>query len=327
MIDKSKPLNLGEIFNVTIKLIGKTFTRNIIIAAVFLIPAGIVFSYGMNSFFNSLIEITQPSIRSVAQFNNLGHGIDFFTVFGIYIATAIVFILGYLAMLIGITHVSCKELDGVRISLTAAFEKIFSVTYLRSLGQVLLLILAFVAFIIVAVFLTFLTGITNSTSIKILGVLVVIIEFFFLVFLYIRWYFAFIAVVREDVNPLHSFVISNNLVKGYWWRTFGLIILTSITAQFVVSFVTTPFSFIIMWDFIAQYFKMLTRGHYYRNSPYIFLELLRSLGFSLGIIIIISSILQSLITPLFNVVLYYDLKIRKKEFPIEPTEIAVSPLE
>jgi len=43
MIDKSKPMNLGDIFDTTFKLIKETFTRNILIAVIFLIPAGIVF--------------------------------------------------------------------------------------------------------------------------------------------------------------------------------------------------------------------------------------------------------------------------------------------
>ena len=40
-----------------------------------------------------------------------------------------------------------------------------------------------------------------------------------------------------------------------------------------------------------------------------------SFGFAIGIVIIISSILDALITPVFNVVYYFDLKIRKRDFP------------
>jgi hypothetical protein len=281
----------------------------------------------MNSFFNTLIEASAPAIRSVVQFENYEHGMEFLSGLGIYIATSIVFSLGYLAMLIGITYTSCTALDGKRISLPEAFEKIFSITFLRSIGQVLLLILVFATFMFAAIFLIIIAGVGNSTWLIFLGILMVIAEIFFLLFLSIRWYFAFIAVVREDVNPFHSFIVSNYLVKGYWWRTFGLIILTSITAQFIVSVVTTPVSFIIMWDFFARYFKMFARGNFHQNDPYVFLELIKSLGFSIGIIIIVSSILQSLITPLFNVVIYYDLKIRKNDFPVDPTGSLLSAAE
>ena len=327
MIDKSKPLDLGGIFNVTFRLLKETFSRNIIIAAVFIIPAGIVFSFGMNSFFNSLIETFNPPYRSVAQFENFKHGLSIFSLMGIYIATSIVFMLGYLAMLIGITYVSCTALDGKRISLSAAFEKIFSVTYLRIIGQRLLMVLAFTAFISVAAFIIFLIGLADSALLKFIGVLVLIAVILFLLFLYFRWYFAFIAIVNEDIGPVQSFMKSYTLVTGYWWRTFGLIILTSITAQFIVSIITTPFSFAIMWDFIAQYFKMFLKGHFQQNDPYVFLQLFRSLGFSFGIIIILSTILQSLITPLFNIVLYYDLKIRKNEFPLEGADALISPVD
>jgi hypothetical protein len=43
--------------------------------------------------------------------------------------------------------------------------------------------------------------------------------------------------------------------------------------------------------------------------------MMKSVGFAFGVIIAIASILDALITPLFNVVYYFDLKIRKKDFP------------
>jgi hypothetical protein len=314
MIDKSKPMDLGDIFNITFKLIKETFTRNILIAVMFLVPAGIVFAIGLDSFLNSVLDAAQSSVDAGA---NNANGDEFsfrFSWVGIYIASSLAFFLGYLAMLIGITYVSCTALDGKRISLAKALEKIFSKTFLYAIGQALLLSFAFIGFIFAATIIIILAGLVNSAIFIVFVGIAVFAGFLYLHFLYVRWYFAFVAVVREDAGPVRAFGISYFLVKGYWWRTFGLIILTSITAQFVVSIVTTPLAFIIMWDFIAEYFKLIAGGNLYHYDPTMILGTMKSFGIYFGLVIIVSSILQSLITPLFNVVMYYDLKIRKNEF-------------
>jgi len=286
-----------------------------------------LFFFGLDSFLNSIIEAARSSIEGGTHNADTEKFSYPFSSLGIYIASSLVFFLGYLAMLIGITYVSCTSLDGKRISLAKAFEKIFSKTFLRSIGQILLLSLAFIGFMFVAIMIIVIAGIIDSTILKFFGGIAVFAAMLFILFFSIRWYFAFVAIVREDVNPVRSFGISNFLVKGYWWRTFGLILLTSITAQFAVSIITTPLSFIIMWDFFAEYFKLFAGGTFNQNDPSTILELMKSIGVSFGFVIVLSTILQSLITPLFNIVMYYDLKIRGNEFDDELNDTSISPAE
>jgi len=106
MFDKTKPMDLGDIFSVTFNLFKETFTRNIVIASAFLIPAGIVMAYGFDSFFSGMME----TARTAAENRNEYSEPDFTNLFanmGIYFFSLLVFLLGYLGAMIGITKVSC----------------------------------------------------------------------------------------------------------------------------------------------------------------------------------------------------------------------------
>lgn len=107
-----------------------------------------------------------------------------------------------------------------------------------------------------------------------------------------------------------SFSESWNIVKGHWWRTFGIIIVISIVVNFALGLITTPISFGLMWGYFSQYFKMMAAGGN-TNDPKAMFDLLNKFGTNIGIVLIISVLLHLMITPLFNVVMYFDLKVRK----------------
>ncbi len=106
MFDKTKPMDLGDIFSNTFKLLKETFSRNIVIASAFLIPAGIVMAYGFDSFFSGMMD----TARIAAENRNEYSGPDFtifFANMGVYFFSILVFLLGYPGAMIGITKVSC----------------------------------------------------------------------------------------------------------------------------------------------------------------------------------------------------------------------------
>jgi hypothetical protein len=313
LFDKTKPMDLGDLFSNIFKLLKETISRNIIIAAIFLIPAGLIMAYGMDALFSTIME----TARFPSEYSDEFYQPDFAVVFeklGIVFFSALVFSIGYLCALIGITRISWDAINGVKTTIGEAFRKIFSVIFLRSIGQGILLSLAaggcyFFGFIILTI------GIgTDIIFIKIIGVFAIIGGILLAIYLIFRWYFAFTAIVCEDKQVIESFSKSSFLVSRNWWRTFAIIILFSIIINFAISLITTPVAFIVLWDFISQYFKMIATGTFNENDPEFFFNIMKSFGFALGIIIIISSILDMLITPLFNTTYYFDLKIRKDDF-------------
>ncbi len=149
----------------------------------------------------------------------------------------------------------------------------------------------------------------DSVLIALAGVLI-FAEVLLLIFLYIRWYFSFISLVHTEKGVMMSFSESWNIVKGHWWRTFGIIIVISIVVNFALGLITTPISFGLMWGYFSQYFKMMATGGN-TNDPKVMFDLLNKFGINIGIVLIISVLLHLMITPLFNVVMYFDLKVRK----------------
>jgi hypothetical protein len=317
MLDRTRPMNLGDIFNTAIQLIKETFLRNLVIAAVFFVPAGVVISFGFDYFFSLLMKYNETSLPNGAE--AASHP-EFGNIFlGIFIYTLAITLLIFctLVVSIGVTFISKTQLNGKRISVKESFQKIFSITFFRSIGQTLLLGLIFTVILGIPIVLFIASDFSN--------VPIIFIGLIFILFFYIRWYFAFTAIVCDDTTVFESFSKSFYLVKNYWWRTFGLIILISITVQFAISIITTPVSFIVMWGFLSEYFKLIAGGEYNQNDPSQTFSMFSSFGFGLGIIITFSSILQYVITPIFNVILYYDLKIRKNDFEddeiVTPDEI------
>jgi len=314
MLDRTKPMYLGDIFNTSIQLIKETFLRNLVIASAFFVPAGFIMAYGFDYFFSQIIDSVEASAGGAISTSYSPEYEGIFAGFFIYAIVIAVLLFCTLVVTIGVTYVAKMQINGNRISLSEAFKKIFSITFFQTIGQSILLGLILSGIIGIPVVILIISGAAKLPLLAVIGVLLLLASFFIAMYFYIKWYFAFTAIVCDDTNVFESFNQSSFLVKNYWWRTFGLVILISITVQFAISIITTPISFIVMWDFFAEYFKMMAGGNFNRNDPSQILSMFSSFGFGLGIIITISSILQYIIAPVFNVTLYYDLKIRKKDF-------------
>jgi hypothetical protein len=314
MFDKTKQMELGDLFSNTFKLFKETFSRNIVIASAFLVPAGILMTYGFDSFFSALMETVRTASENRFEYSEPDYTFIFSNI-GIYVLSLLAFLLGYLGAMIGITRISCRAAEGERISIGEAFNKVFSVLYLRCIGQSFLLSLAVSACFFAGIMIIIIGSAAEIVLITVIGVLALIGGIVLMIYLSFRWYFAFVAIVGEDKKVIESFSKSSFLVEGNWWRTFGIVLLFSVLVDFAISIITTPVYFIVMWDFISQYFKMMAEGNINEKDPEVIFGMMESFGFAFGVVIIITTILDALITPLFNVVYYFDLKIRKKDFP------------
>jgi hypothetical protein len=228
----------------------------------------------------------------------------------------VIFILAYLGAWVGITKSGCSSIEGTKISLSDAFKEIFSKTLLRCIGQILLLALTFAGIMFVTIIVAVLMS-GQNTLLTFFIFLFVLAGIGFAIFLWVRWYFAQLNIVYMHDGVSSSFTRSWQLVKDYWWRTFGIILLISTIVGFASTIISTPITFIFEWDFIVQYFKLIMVGSSGANDPVVLLGLMRSLGFTYGLIIALTSMIQLIAFPLFQIVIYFDLKIRKNEFPPE----------
>lgn len=72
----------------------------------------------------------------------------------------------------------------------------------------------------------------------VLGFLVLVIPG---IYLLVRWYFVPQTVVIEGARGAGALSRSGQLVEGFWWRTFGLVLLASIVVAIPGLVLTTPF--------------------------------------------------------------------------------------
>ncbi len=305
----STPMTLGEIFDRLFKLIGKTWLRSLIICSIVMIVPLVVYTIGMNSYFSS--------IAGLVHLKDLGPAPDMHEIFRLvggmvlFVSGLVIFLLGELIASLGVTIIGCGEMNDQNLTWQEALNRTFSIRLLRLIGQKILEILAFVGLFFVSAILLIIASIAHSGSLIFFGVITILAAIGILIFLYIKWKFTILLIGWEDSEIIQSFKRSWILVKGNWWRVFGILILLSIILGFAVSLISTPISFLAIWDIIREQFKMISSHASSELNPDRIFVMFKSFGWRVGIISGLTSILELLISPLFVTVLYYDLLARE----------------
>ena len=318
-----KSMGLGDIFENLFKLTGKTAIRNLIVAAILLLPTSLIFVYGINTFFNAIVNLAKHKDgfggMSSESFYSL---ISTFSIYGISI---FIFTVGTVLATLSITIISANQFAGNKISWVEGLRQTFSMKFWRTLGASI--IEGFAAFgILLIPIIVFIALASTKNGVAIfIGVLIILAAIAAIIFVAIRWTFTFTTIAYENIGVIDSLKRSWNLVEGYWWRTFGILILLNILVSFAISIITTPVSFAVMWDIFADLFSKINSNSYNEPDPLEVLKSFSSMGLRIGIISSISSILSLLITPLISVVMYFDLRAKKNEFtevdsPDDPSE-------
>jgi hypothetical protein len=323
------PMTLGDIFDRTFNLIGKTFVRNIIIAAVFLLIPVVLLMIAADNFYSSIAAMGFSANNSAIQYQT---GIQFLLPFlGGMILFVVAFVVLALATLfaeIAISYTVGKEIVGESVTLSKALQETFYAKWLYGIGQGLLKFLIIGGGIGVVVFFvsTFAVVIDSRMVLVLLIAILMVAIIPVLLFVIIKWYFSLTAVAVEDLGPVDSLRQSWFLVEGNWWRTFGILFLLSILTQFVVYIVSIPFTFGSMWSFYKVIFTAVgqTSG---QPDPQAMQQAMKTLGPSVGIGVGVSSLLSLLITPVFTVVMYFDLRARKNDLPGTLKAAASLPVE
>jgi hypothetical protein len=234
-----------------------------------------------------------------------------------------IFLLGTLFAKLAVILVVCSEMNEQQISWGEALSLTFGIRLLRGFGQVLLEYLAYIGLVGLP-YIMLITGIvTRSPGLAVLGGLGFMVTVPLVIYLVIRWAFTLPIIAWENLGVLASFNRSAYLVRGGWWRVFGILLLLTIITQFALSIITTPINMFALWEFYSRYFELLGSFHGGRQDMEAVFQLISSMGMGLGIVIGISSILSMLVTPVYTTVMYFDLRARKGEFA-QPTPPAAT---
>jgi hypothetical protein len=134
------------------------------------------------------------------------------------------------------------------------------------------------------------------------------------VYLYVAFALAPVSVVLERAAPRASLRRSRELVKGAWWRTFGILLLVNVLAQLLANILTVPF---VVLSLVAAWFV----GDGDSLNMYALLPLVIS-----GIGTIVASAITWPFTAVSTTLLYVDRRIRREALDIELARAAGTPL-
>ncbi len=327
------PMTLGNIFERTFAMIGRTIVRNLIVAAIFLVIPVVLITIAADNFYSSIADM---GLSSTGSFGQSQLSSQFFSMFlgdiVLFIVSILVFALGTLLAEITISYIVGKEMMGEPVSLNQAVQETFYMKWLYGIGQGLLKYLIVIggAFVL-GFFLWTLSVVIDSRGLLFfLITLSIIVAMPVLIYVIYRWYFSLTAVAVEDLSPVDALRQSWTLVQGYWWRTFGILILLSMLSQFVIYIVSLPLAFGSMLGFYKEMFTAIGRAGG-EPDPQALREAMKAVGPGIGIGTGITSLLSLLLTPVFTVVMYFDLRARKNDLPFAqappPPEVQPVPPE
>jgi hypothetical protein len=305
------PLQLGDIFDRTFKLIGSTVVRNLIIGAVFLIPAGLFLAIGLDIFFTSIGGLLQSGPTDPEAMGNPlvllgGSLLAFFLFLGLYA-------LASYAATLGITTVACAEFSAEPMSWEDSLRVVFSTRYLKALGQIILQFLTYAGIFLLPYMMIIGAAASDVPVLGILGFLLMMLAVILVLYISNRWSFALQAIAWEDAGVLEALRRSWDLVRGNWWRVFGILLLFSIILQFALSILLAPVYLVAFWGLISDFIRMASLEGGPPDMDAI-VAALDSISIRVTAVAFFSSILTLLITPLYTSILYFDLRARAGEF-------------
>lgn len=114
------------------------------------------------------------------------------------------------------------------------------------------------------------------------------------IYFLVRWSLTVAAMMAEDIGPIRGLGRSWNLVKGQWWRTFGILVIVAIL-QTIISY-----ALFIMFGLIAALFS--------------------TGDFQAALVQVGSTLLSALVSPITTiavVLLYFDLRVRKEGLDLD----------
>jgi hypothetical protein len=258
--------------------------------------------------YSSLADM-QDSVHQVQSAPGLDMILPILSTLAFFLIATLVFALGVLFAEIAISIVVSQEIFSYPITFWDALSELFNLKWLYGIGQAVLKFFIFVGGIIILGIILAIFAALSKLLMGIMVVLCLLVLIPAIAYITLKWYFSLTAIAVDDLTVIESLRASWYLVEGYWWRTLGILVLLSILTQFAISIVSLPITFGSMWDVYKEYFTMLgkTGGNI---NPEMLKNLEKSFGPGIALGSGISALLSLLVTPVYMVVLYYDLQAR-----------------
>jgi len=122
------------------------------------------------------------------------------------------------------------------------------------------------------------------------------------VYLAVRWSLVLAAMMAEDIGPIRGLGRSWNLVRGSWWRTFGILLIVW------VMWLVISYGLLILFTVIAALFS--------------------TGDFQAAVVQVAGTLLGAVLTPIWSIaitLLYFDLRVRKEGLDLDQLAKQTSP--
>lgn len=151
----------------------------------------------------------------------------------------------------------------------------------------------------------------------VVGLFVTVIGIPFAIYFSVRWGLYSLPVLFEETTARNALRRSTELVRGTWWRVFGIMLAVSVLT-FMISFILeVSFGFILTLIGVAE----IEGGTFWDMIRRLFVPMPTEVGwFAYAIRRFVSVAIAGLAMPIGTIgsaLLYFDLRIRKEAFDIE----------
>jgi hypothetical protein len=133
------------------------------------------------------------------------------------------------------------------------------------------------------------------------------------VWVFVGLLFSSQAVVFQKAGVIGGLRDSMRLVRGSWWRVFGIYVLLQIIYSFAVGIISTPFVGVSAIPAVGEIIRMSTTEAVSDAEVMETLASFRSLGVSVAVSAFLQQLLGLIVLPVFYALFYVDLKIRSGE--------------
>jgi hypothetical protein len=114
------------------------------------------------------------------------------------------------------------------------------------------------------------------------------------IYLFVRWSLSIAAMMAEDIGPIRGMGRSWNLVRGSWWRTFGILLIVTIMQTIIT------YALFFLFGLIAALFS--------------------TGDFQAALVQVGGTLLGALVSPITTIalaLLYFDLRVRKEGLDLD----------
>ncbi len=298
--DLNRLFTVSDLFDRTVRYIGRTVGRALAVGFMIMIPAGIVFGFTLRELFAGIGDMVHRVNAGSTDVSAVLPMIYALVEFGVGIVIFLAATLVALAAVIDLTNAAMHDTP---TTWAHAFSRAWHAAP-RLLSQSLVLLGIALAAALLPVMLL-------SYEMYGIGILAFLAWACLLVWIAIMWSMSGAAVICEDATALGGLARSAMIVKRRWWRTFGILLLFSIVTSFAVNLLMTPLQ---AFSFAGMIAKFQSLGDVASGDAAMgFDSLLPSLidvSWAMGIIVALSEVLTVAVQGVYTTLVFHDLRVR-----------------